>query len=608
MVSIKSLKLLFLAIICCPLIAAAQEEKPEKPKGDSIISGHAIYADTGRPVRRASVMLYTDLNRSPSRTTPANARGEFRFNEVVAGSYFVVAEVPGIVSPSSAFSITELGIGGSHYTEYTRVTVDGKNASRCEIKVVRGGTIKGTITYDDKEPVVNARVIVYRRGGDTVAPFFLPPVTTNDRGMYRVDGLPEGEYFVGLVNGDAAAASGTGNARDVTGLTNAFYPGVRSLAEAKAVQVHSGSEVSDISFTLNDDELREISGIVKWRGSDGPIVEGGLSLRRKDDMDAEVSRPDLLRLASDTENDGGFIFGMLPYVMMSLPATEKVNEKGEWNFKDVPPGTYIATGFAQLRPRPGSGEKKEKDPDPSQPPPTMEMDPRFVTRQVELTVDHEDLKNITIELSEGGRILGVVVAADSTPVPPVMISVNQKGVDSFMLNMPRSSEPDGTFMIDAVPAGEILIDAEVPRGSGFYIKSITLGSQDLMREPLRMAEGAEVSGIRVTLDSGLATVTGRAQSSEGGSPVGGAEVLLVPADPALWHLQSLHFFKTTDANGAFRLECPPGDYLLFNWESRNRPVQRIENYVRSQAANARRITLQSKEEKQIELTITAPKK
>ena len=605
MASVKSLKLLVLAIICCPLIAAAQEEKPpEKPKGTSIISGRVIYADTGRVVRRASMMLYTDLNRAPSRSTPANARGEFRFNEVVAGSYFVVAEVPGIVSPFSAFSITELGIGGSHYTEYTRVTVDGKNATRCELKVVRAGTIKGTITYDDKEPVVNARVMVYRRGGDTVAPFFLSRVVTNDRGMYRVDGLPEGEYFVGLANGQTAAATSAGDSREVAGLTNAFYPGVRSLAEAKAVQVHAGSEVSEISFTLNDDDLREISGIVKWRGSNDPIVEGGLSLRRKDDVNADVSLPDFVRLASepDNESDGGFIFGMLPYLMMSLPATEKVNEKGEWNFKDVPPGTYIATAFAQLRPRPGSGEKKEKDLDPSQPP-TMEMDPRFVTRQVELTVDHEDLKNVTIELSDGGRILGVVVGGDSTPMPSGVISVNQKGVDSFMMNMPRSSEQDGSFMIDAVPAGEILIDADVSRVSGFYLKSITLGSQDLMREPLRMEEGAEVTGIRVTLGSGLATVTGRMQSSEGGSPVGGAEVLLVPADPALWHLQSLHFSQTTDANGAFRLECPPGDYLLFTWDSRNRPVQKVENYVRSQAANARRITLQSKEEKQIELTI-----
>ena len=38
-----------------------------------------------------------------------------------------------------------------------------------------------------------------------------------------------------------------------------------------------------------------------------------------------------------------------------------------------------------------------------------------------------------------------------------------------------------------------------------------------------------------------------------------------------------------------------------------RPLQKIEDFVRSQAANARRITLLSKEEKQIELTTKGTK-
>ncbi|HZN05948.1 MAG TPA: hypothetical protein VFB65_04155, partial [Pyrinomonadaceae bacterium] len=59
---------------------------------------------------------------------------------------------------------------------------------------------------------------------------------------------------------------------------------------------------------------------------------------------------------------------------------------------------------------------------------------------------------------------------------------------------------------------------------------------------------------------------------------------------------------------AFTLQGPPGEYLLFTWDVRNRPLQKIEDFVRSQAANARRITVQSKEEKQMELTLAPPKK
>src|SRR5215213_2995124 len=101
--------LLLLAFVCVPSIAAAQKEKPT---GRSVISGRVLYADSERPVRRATVKLYLNLTRQV-RATPANARGEFRFDEVAAGSYYVIAEVPGIISPSSGFSLTELGFNGN---------------------------------------------------------------------------------------------------------------------------------------------------------------------------------------------------------------------------------------------------------------------------------------------------------------------------------------------------------------------------------------------------------------------------------------------------------------------------------------------------------------
>ena len=584
--------LLFVAIAGCHSKAVAQEEKPA---GNSIISGRVLYADTGRPVRRASVMLYSDLNRSPVRVTAANVRGEFRFNEVAGDSYFVVADAPGIVSPSSSFSITELGVGGNHEAEYTRVTVDGKNAIRCEIKVLRAGSIKGTITYDDKEPVVNARIMLYRRKGETVVPFFLMPTVTNDRGMYRLDGLPDGEYFVGLANGEASVAPR--NAREMAGVVNAFYPGVRTLAEAKSIQIQSGSEVTDVNFTVNDDVLRQISGIVKWRGSSDPLTEGAVSVRRKGDPRVDVSFSDVMRSAPD---DDGYGFRVVSLVMMTMPAFKDVNNKGEWKFTDLAPGTYVVTAFAHLREPPNAHDKKGNERDPSASAPRVESERRFVTRQVEVTLDEEDLENVTIELSDGGRILGVVVGEDSAPASSIAISVNQKGIDSFVLNMPQQSQPDGTFMIDGVPAGEVFLDVDIPRRSGLYLKSITAGSRDLMRETLRIEEGAQVTGVRVTLGAGLASLKGRVQSSEGGSPVAGGGVLLVRADPTLWHLQSLRYFTTTDANGEFVLECPPGEYLVFTWDPRNRPVQKLEDFIRSQAANARRITL-GKDEKRIEL-------
>ena len=601
--STKSQIVIVLLLFCIPSMAAAQELQERKPTGNSIIMGRVIYSDTGRPVRRATVMLYRDVNGSEARVTPANARGEFRFNEVDGGTYFVVAEAPGILSPLSAFSISELGFGGNRENDYTRVTVDGKNSIRCEVRAIRAGTIKGTITYDDKEPVVKGRIVLYRRSGNAMGPFFTKPVTTNDRGMYRIDGLPDGEYVVGLAYGEITSREPRDEIGEVAGITNAFYPGVRTLSEAKPIQIQSGSEVANVDMTLNDDVLRQISGTVKWK-SGKLVTEGGVSLRRKGDPNPNMSFSSFMRLGSFRDDDDDQLFSSLPMLILTMPPTAPLNDNGEWILKDLPPGTYVVTALAQLPEPDNAPEKKQND---IQPPP-IEDERRFVSRQVELTLDQEDLENVTIELSEGGRILGTVALADSSPAPKVTISVREKGADEFILNMPAGSQQDGTFIIDGVPAGEVLIDVDVPRYADFYLQSITAGSRDLMREPLRMEEGAQISGVRITLNQGSATLSGRVQLSEGGKDAAGAGVLLAPADPALWRLASLRRFTSTNASGEFMVRCPPGDYLVFTWASGDQPLQNLENFIRAQAGNGRRITLQSKEEKQLELTIPAPGK
>ncbi len=276
--------LLFVALICFPAIAAAQQEKPS---GQSTITGRVVFADTGRPVRRAVLKLYTDIKLKPARTTAANIRGEFRFSEVAAGSYFVVAEAPGVLFPRSAYTMNEFGIGTDTEIEQTQVSVDGKNSVRCEVRVARAGTIRGAITYADKEPVLDGRIILFRRKDGVVTPFFAEAKTTNDRGMYRIDGLPDGEYFLAVAAGRISPSNF--RTSDETGLPTAYYPGVASITEAKAIQIQSGSDVAGIDITLVDEPLRQISGVVKWRQNGTVPEKAALILRRKDEPKVDLS-------------------------------------------------------------------------------------------------------------------------------------------------------------------------------------------------------------------------------------------------------------------------------------------------------------------------------
>jgi hypothetical protein len=54
--------------------------------------------------------------------------------------------------------------------------------------------------------------------------------------------------------------------------------------------------------------------------------------------------------------------------------------------------------------------------------------------------------------------------------------------------------------------------------------------------------------------------------------------------------------------------CAPGDYLAFTWLPGGQPLQEIEDFIRAQASTARAISLQSKDQKQIELTVSRPRK
>ena len=590
--------LLFFALICLPSIAAAQREVPT---GHSTITGRVVFADTGRPVRRVNVQLLVNLSQYPVRTTPTNHRGEFRFTEVAAGSYFVIAQSTGIISPRSSFTITEFGIHSYNTeAEHTRVTVDGKNTSRCEVRAVRAGTIKGTITYVDKEPVVNARLVLFRLQGGVATLFFSEPAFTNDRGMYRIDGLPAGEYVVGAVTGTTSAHK-VEILRSQIGLPSTFYPGVGNPAEAKSIPIQPGTEATGINMTISDDDLPSISGKLKWRS--GEVVKSGaVTIRRKTDRKADISFASLFRATMGTRQD---MMRDAMLITLALPPLADVTDEGEWQFPDLAPGTYILTAYAALA-------KKDKPANPDGEPEHAESvgfaDARFVSREVEVTVDEESRTDLVIELSEGGRVLGSIAMADGSPPPRIPISVASEHKADFILNVPNLSKEDGTFLIEGVSSGEARIYVELFGAGDLYLKSITLGGQDLMREPLTVNEGGEVAGVRITLGKGLATLKGRAQLKEDGSPAAGAGILLVNADPKLWHARSSQCFANTDAVGAFKLACAPGDYVVITWPAGGQPLEAGKEFIRARAATARTVSLQSKEEKQIELTINAPRK
>jgi Carboxypeptidase regulatory-like domain len=126
-----------------------------------------------------------------------DAEGRYRLSNLPAGSYRLRVE-------SKSAVLASAGAG----TEKTITVDDGESREDVNFDFIRGGVITGRVTDENGKPLIAAliRVSVLREvpGGPDKTPQFemrrdghSEMYQTDDRGIYRVYGLPKGRYIVG---------------------------------------------------------------------------------------------------------------------------------------------------------------------------------------------------------------------------------------------------------------------------------------------------------------------------------------------------------------------------------------------------------------------------
>src|SRR5687767_8452180 len=85
-----------------PGAPAQREATPGATPAGSRVRGRVVYADSGRPLRRAEVALFEALTGQAAGSAVTDRRGVFVFEGVKAGRYFVVPEAPDVVSHAHA--------------------------------------------------------------------------------------------------------------------------------------------------------------------------------------------------------------------------------------------------------------------------------------------------------------------------------------------------------------------------------------------------------------------------------------------------------------------------------------------------------------------------
>lgn len=490
------------------------------------ISG-TVFSDQGYPLLGATVTAIrrdrpgTEQTRARAFT---NANGEFRIASLTAGEYQVYATAEGYLNEhAQAPDMPSRDRRYLHAGETVAFTLK------------KGGVITGKVFTEDGEPVIEAPVVAesYRdRFGRILrgrTSYGVARAETDDRGIYRIYGLPEGSYLI-KAGTDVRFSSGRSTYDEYAPF---YYPSARR-ASAIEVPVQLGQEVTGIDIRYRAVHGFSISGVVSNGHSNRPEAPPSVTL-----------------FDSASGTAAGFAYASW------------AEDGYRFTFEGIPSGEYDLIA-----------EQRESS-----------ADAGGQSAPLHLTVADRDTSGLTLQMVSLASAIGQVVVEQ--PIPEIAAGCIEQRPgrlsDVFITAVPERAEqwpsdlgfpsahadPDGQFVIRRLPAGRYYFAAWLPQPS-WYLKSITAPGTTKQRasinaghDGLKVKSGEKVSGIVLTIGVGAVSLRGRVLAPAGGAPAPeNLLVIAVPEEPEAAD-DVLRFVEMRVRNGSYSsFHFGPGRYRL----------------------------------------------
>lgn len=239
--------MLALASLC--VLAQTQQPAPNtdtaRASSTGTITGQVVN-ENGQPLPNALVQIRA-VRSAAGQTVVTDREGEFQINGLEPVDYSISAWMPSytVANPESLRRSNTYRVG-----------------DRVKLTLIKGGVVTGKVINAEGDPVVTVNVraqMVRDANGRVVRNGPTRERQTDDRGIYRIYGLPAGTYVVVAGGPSPHSSSSTPPVFEFDVPT---YAPASSRDMAAEISVRAGEEVADVDIRYRGEQGRVISGEV----------------------------------------------------------------------------------------------------------------------------------------------------------------------------------------------------------------------------------------------------------------------------------------------------------------------------------------------------------
>ena len=552
------------------------------PTGTAALAG-VVKDPDGAPVRRATVTIQGDMRLD--RMTVADDEGRFAFASLPSGRFTVTAEKAGY--PARSYGAKQPYRTGSGV-----LLEDGQNVTDLVLTLAKGGAIAGTVFDERGQPMSGVPIMAWEirtsLAGERTLGFAGPEtvtVITDDRGMYRVYGLPPGVYTIGTswyydgglplrVPTDAeiraafesrqaprSASPSPSPLPDPPRFSHSpsFIPGVVDPMSAGTVTLAAGEVREGVDLRMQFLPMSEIVGTIT--AADGGAIDVELTIARQGAVEA-----------------------------LNTMQVRPAQTESKFSSGNLSPGPYRVAA--------------QSDATPTRP---------ALWAAADVMVSGGQPASVSLVLQPALTVTGKVLFESTTLTPPkdpAHIAVNLRAMGPDDVSTESKTDAAGSVAITGVIPGPYVVSASIsggpPIGPWWIVKSVILDGRDVTDKPFSI-DASNAQGLVVTFTDVSAELSGTL-TTPSGAPAPDYFLIVMPADRTFWSKRTRRITSVRpDRAGRYIFRrMPAGEYLVAVTTDLVPDDLRDLNAIERLAADGVRVTIGAGEQKTLNLQTKAP--